>query len=195
MLHSGPDAVHYLSFQQHLIVVMAVITFISIVIILPVNFQGILIADKNAFGHTTISNLPPDSPLLWIHVIVAIFYVPLVVLIMRRASGRNAFKTAPTRTIMATNISQNDCNRTIIRNYVKELFPDMNIEDIQLAYNISKLTEVVEEYERIRNARIYCELHKSPVQPIQAMPKCYTCNTVDALEYYQERVSNACTVY
>lgn len=37
--HSGPDAVHYLSFQQHLIVVMGIISFISIVIILPINFQ------------------------------------------------------------------------------------------------------------------------------------------------------------
>lgn len=187
LLHSGPDAVHYLSFQEHLMVVMAIITLISIVIILPVNYHGSLIIDKHNFGHTTISNLPPDSPLLWIHVIVAIIYVPLIVLIMRRASGRNAFKTAPTRTIMATNISRNDCNRTIIRNYVKELFPDMNIEDIELAYNISKLTEVVEEYERVRDARIYCEIHKTPGQPIKAMPKCYTCNTVDALEYYQEK--------
>lgn len=187
LLHSGPDAVHYLSFQQHLITVMAIITFISIVIILPVNFQGVLIADTHAFGHTTISNLPADSPLLWIHVIVAITYVPLVVLIMRRTSGRNAFKTAPTRTIMATNISRNDCNRTIIRNYVKELFPDMNIQDIELAYNISELTEVVEEYERIRDARIYCEVHKVPGQPIKAMPNCFTCTTIDALEYYQEK--------
>lgn len=168
-------------------VVMAIITFISIVIILPVNVQGDLIPDINVFGHTTISNLRPDSSLLWIHVLVAIGYVPLVVLIMRRTSGRNAFKTAATRTIMATSISQNDCNRQIIRNYIKELFPDMNIEDIELAYNISKLTELVEEFERIRDARIYCEIHKTPGQSIKAMPNCYTCNTVDALEYYQER--------
>lgn len=37
--HAGPDAVHYLSFQQHLITVMGVISFISIVIILPINFH------------------------------------------------------------------------------------------------------------------------------------------------------------
>lgn len=187
LLHSGPDAVHYLSFQQHLMMVMAIITFISIVIILPVNFHGVLIADKQVFGHTTISNLPADSPLLWIHVITAITYVPLVVLIMRRASGRNAFKTAPTRTIMATNISKKDCNRTVIRNYIKELFPDMNIEEIELAYNIAKLTEVVEEYERIRDARIFCEAHKTPGQSVRAIPNCFTCSTVDALEYYQEQ--------
>lgn len=189
LLHSGPDAVHYLSFQQHLIFVMAIITFISIVIILPVNYQGDLSGDTNSLGHTTISNLNPKSPLLWIHVFVAIFYVPLVVLVMRRASGRNAFKTASTRTIMATNISQADCNRQIIRNYVKELFPDVHIEDIQLAYNIARLTEVVDEYEKTVEARIYCELHRSGRGPVMASPSCFTCTTIDALEYYQERES------
>jgi hypothetical protein len=46
--HSGPDAVHYLSFQQHLIVVMGIVAFVSIVIILPINFQvSSLNQDKN----------------------------------------------------------------------------------------------------------------------------------------------------
>lgn len=188
-MHSGPDAVHYLSFQQHLMTVMAIIMCISIGIILPVNFQGDHSGgDTNSLAHTTISNLKPESSLLWIHVIVAIFYVPLVVLVMRRASGRNAFKTANTRTIMATNISHSDCNKTIIRNYVKELFPDVIIEDIQLAYNIAKLTEVVEEYEKTVEARIYCELHRNR-GALLASPSCFTCQTVDALEFYQERES------
>ena len=64
LLHSGADAVGYLSFQQHLMFVMACITFISIVIILLVNCQGILIDHVNAFRHTTISNLPVNSSLL-----------------------------------------------------------------------------------------------------------------------------------
>lgn len=186
LMHSGPDAVHYLSFQQHLMFVMAIITLISITIILPVNYQGDLTGDVQSLGHTTISNLSPNSPLLWIHVCVAIFYIPLVVLIMRRASGRNAFKTASTRTIMATNISNSDCNKTTIKNYVNELFPDVNIEDIQLAYNIARLTEVVEEYEKTLEARIYCEIHRNRYK-ILASPNCFTCKTVDAFEYYQDR--------
>lgn len=184
--HSGPDAVHYLSFQQHLMMVMAIITVISIVIILPVNFQGTLSGDVNSFGHTTISNLAPDSPLLWIHVIVAICYAPLIVLVMRRSSGRNAFKTAATRTIMATNISQADCSSTTITTYIQELFPDVRVEDVQLAYNIGRLTEVAEEYERILEARIYCDAHKSRA-PVRAAPHWYSCKTVDGLEYYQDR--------
>lgn len=186
LMHSGPDAVHYLSFQQHLMTVMAIITVVSIAIILPVNYSGSLTGDVNSLGHTTISNLSPESPLLWIHVLVAIAYVPLVVLIMRRASGRNAFKTASTRTIMVTNIGQSDCNKTVIRNYMRELFPDINIEDVQLAYSIAQLTDVVEEYEKTVEARIYCELHRDPF-PVLATPTRCGCATVDGLEFYGGR--------
>lgn len=187
LTHSGPDAVHYLSFQRHLMTVMAIMTTISIAIILPINFSGTLGGDRNSFGHTTISNLDPESPLMWAHVIFAIAYVPMVVLIMRRASGRNAFKTAPTRTVMATNVTQPDCDKRVIRTYLQQLFPDVGIDDIQLAYNISSLIKAAEEYERIVDARIFCEVHRNrDREPVQAQLSCFTCQKVDALEYYKE---------
>lgn len=108
LLHSGPDAVHYLSFQQHLMAVMAVVTLISLGLILPINFLNgpeNNPYDVNTFARTTMANLPPDSAWLWVHTIITILYIPLVVLVMRRSSGRNAFKKAATRTIMISNIS------------------------------------------------------------------------------------------
>ncbi|KFB46251.1 hypothetical protein ZHAS_00014252 [Anopheles sinensis] len=186
LTHSGPDAVHYLSFQRHLMAVMGIMTVVSIAIILPINFSGTLSGDKNSFGHTTISNLDPDSPSMWAHVFFAIAYVPMVVLIMRRASGRNAFKTAPTRTIMATNISQGDCSKTVIRTYLHQLFPEVEIQDIQMAYNISRLIKAAEEYERTVEARIFCEAQRKP-NAIEARPLFFSCNKVDALEYYKEK--------
>ncbi|XP_055630167.1 calcium permeable stress-gated cation channel 1 [Toxorhynchites rutilus septentrionalis] len=186
LAHSGPDAVHYLSFQRHLMVLMAIITFISITIILPINFSGTLSGDKHSFGHTTISNLDPDSASMWAHVIFAIAYVPMVVLIMRRASGRNAFKTAPTRTLMATNV-QLDCDKQTIQTYMQELFPDVVVCDVQLAYNISSLIKAAAEYERIVDARIYCEVHRTrDREPVKAKLSCFSCQKVDALEYYKQ---------
>lgn len=186
--HSGPDACHYLSFQQHLIIVMGIITFISIVIILPINFKGNLSGDFNSFSHTTIANLDPNSRLMWIHTIFAILFVPLVVLVMRRSSGRNAVKVAPTRTVMMTDVSKPDCNRTTIQNYLQQVFPDMEIQDVQIAYNIKKLTEVAKEYESVIEARIYCEQHRG----IKARPSCFTCDTVDALEFYKMEEQRLC---
>jgi calcium permeable stress-gated cation channel len=179
--HSGPDAVHYLSFQEHLIIVMAIISFISIVIILPINFNGSLGGDVNSFAHTTIANVEPDSWVMWIHTTFAILFVPLVVLVMRRSSGRNAVKVAPTRTVMMSGIEKPDCNRTTIQNYLQQIFPDTEIRDVQVAYNIKKLTEVAKEYESVIEARIYCEQHRE----ITAKPACLTCETVDALEFYK----------
>lgn len=186
--HSGPDAVHYLSFQQHLICVMAIILVVSMVIVLPINCQGTLAGDSWSFGHSTISNLEADSGWLWVHVLVAIAYVPLVVLVMRRASGRNAFKTAASRTIMITDISREEYSngKLSLLQYIQQLFPDVQINDFELAYNISKLTEVWKEYERIADARIYCEMHKNH-RPVRAMPNLCTCHTVDGLEYYKQQ--------
>lgn len=186
--HSGPDAVHYLTFQQHLMCVMGIMTAVSLLVILPINCQGELAGDIWSFGHSTLSNLPPESLLLWIHVLVAIAYVPLVVLVMRRTSGRNAFKTAASRTIMITDISREDYSsgRAALQQYFQELFPDVTINDFELAYNISRLTEIWKEYERIADARIYCEIHKNH-RPVQATPHLCTCQTVDGLEFYKEQ--------
>ena len=179
--HSGPDAVHYLSFQEHLIIVMGIITFISIVIILPINFHGMRAGDVNSFAHTTITNVDPSSWVMWIHTTFAILFVPLVVGVMRRSSGRNAVKVASTRTVMMTNVEKPDCNRNTIQNYLQQIFPVMEIRDVQIAYNIKKLTELAREYESVIEARIYCEQHRG----ITARPGCFTCETVDALEFYK----------
>ncbi|KAH8371222.1 hypothetical protein KR093_006683 [Drosophila rubida] len=187
LLHSGPDAVHYLSFQQHLMAVMAIVTIISLAIILPINFlngPSNDFYDVNAFGRTTMANLEPQSPWLWVHTIITILYIPLVVLIMRRSSGRNAFKKAATRTIMISNISSSDRNKTVIRNYMQELFPDVSIESVSIAYNISRLFVRNAEFERAREARIYCEQHRNR-DTLMAKPDMCSCKKENAYEYYQ----------
>jgi calcium permeable stress-gated cation channel len=151
--------------------------------------QGDLSGDKNSFSHTTIANLDPNSPLLWVHTIFAILFVPLVVLVMRRSTGRNAFKVAPTRTVMATGLVKPDCNRQLIQNYLQQLFPDIEIRDIQMAFNIKKLSDVAMEYEKVVEARIYCEQHRGS---IKARPSCCTCATVEALEFYKNEEQRLC---
>ncbi len=36
-------------------------------------FQG----DSTSFGHTTISNLPADAEVLWVHIVIAVLFIPL----------------------------------------------------------------------------------------------------------------------
>ena len=54
---AGPDAVQYLRFQIYLIAFLALLTLLSISVILPINFQGENYGNKSDFGHTTIINL------------------------------------------------------------------------------------------------------------------------------------------
>jgi calcium permeable stress-gated cation channel len=60
------------------------------------------------------------------------------------------------------------------------------VEDIQIAYNIKKLVTVADEFSRVHEARIYCEAHRN-MSELKAMPNCFTCKTVDALEYYKDQ--------
>ena len=54
---AGPDAVQYLRFQRFLIALLSLVMVLSICIILPINYQGVLFGKKSEFGHTTITNL------------------------------------------------------------------------------------------------------------------------------------------
>lgn len=57
---------------------------------------------------------------------------------------------------------------------------------------IFKYNKICDEYfvilESVIEARIYCEQHRG----IQARLSCFTCNTVDALEYYKSEEQRLC---
>uniref|UniRef100_A0A665VQM3 Transmembrane protein 63Ba n=1 Tax=Echeneis naucrates TaxID=173247 RepID=A0A665VQM3_ECHNA len=85
----GEDAVHYLSFQRHIIGLLVVVGVLSVGIILPVNFSGNLLGD---FGRTTIANLDTDNTLLWLHTTFAFLYLLLTVYSMRRHTSKMHYK-------------------------------------------------------------------------------------------------------
>lgn len=183
----GPDAVLYLSFQRYLMYLMTITMVISVSIILPINFQGLLQGDQYSFGHTTISNLDPKSNLLWIHVVISILLVPITLVIMRKCSSHIPTKQFSSKTIMITNIAPQHRKVEDITGYFKLLFPNVTIKDVQLAYNISKLTSYDKQRESAHEAKVYCEIHHK--DNLKAYLKggfvcCCCCPSVDALEYY-----------
>uniref|UniRef100_A0AAY4DIT7 Transmembrane protein 63A n=1 Tax=Denticeps clupeoides TaxID=299321 RepID=A0AAY4DIT7_9TELE len=85
----GVDAVHYLSFQRHLITLMLLICVASVTIILPVNLSGNLLGnDPYSFGRTTIGNLQKDNNLLWLHTVFAVLYLALTVGLLRHHTSQ-----------------------------------------------------------------------------------------------------------
>lgn len=181
----GPDAVHYLSFQRHLITLMFIITLISIGIILPINFQGTnLQVDASAFSRTTLTNLNGTSSWLWVHTLISISFLPLSVLIMRRCTGRKPAPPSMTGTIMITNLSRGDRNEATIRAYFAHNFPHIQIVDLRLAYNINQLIEVQEKKEMVTEALIYTDTYlKKTGKRIMVHPK-WCGPEIDGLEFY-----------
>uniref|UniRef100_A0AAZ3PC62 Transmembrane protein 63Ba n=1 Tax=Oncorhynchus tshawytscha TaxID=74940 RepID=A0AAZ3PC62_ONCTS len=85
----GEDAVHYLSFQRHIIGLLVVVGVLSVAIVLPVNFSGNLLGD---FGRTTIANLDANNMLLWLHTTFAFLYLLLTVYSMRRHTSKMHYR-------------------------------------------------------------------------------------------------------
>ncbi|KAK9890089.1 hypothetical protein WA026_008899 [Henosepilachna vigintioctopunctata] len=184
----GPDAAHYLSFQKHLLILSTCITCFSMVVILPIHYQGNLQGgDITSFGHTTISNLPPNSNWLWVHVIGCFTLLPLTVYIMRKSSGKKPSATVlSSRTLMITHISRAHRNAEDLKSYFSVRYPGVEIKDIQIAYRVKNLMKYESEREVVLEAKMYCITNNKTdlkVQPYGCII-CCPWRTQNALDYY-----------
>lgn len=184
----GPDASHYLSFQTQLLILKSIITLFALVVILPINFQGTLLGDKTTFGHTTIGNLPADSKWLWVHIMGSVCVVPIMVLLMKKCSGRIPCATAlSSKTVMITNISKLHRNTEDIKSYLLVRYPGIDIKSVKLAYKVKQLINLEKKREKVHEARMYCLSHLQTAD-IKIQPYgCIVCcpwGTKNALEYY-----------
>ncbi|XP_076366962.1 LOW QUALITY PROTEIN: osmosensitive cation channel TMEM63C-like [Tachypleus tridentatus] len=197
---SGYDAVQYLSFQRHIILYMFIICVVSLVIVLPVNFQGNLEGDSKTFGHTTLSNLNPHSPLLWVHVGLAFVFLPLGIFFMRRFSLNLSIvenESLIGRSLMITGIPKEHCSRNILLQHFQEAYPEFIIQDIYVAYDVKKLIKLDRQRETAMQAKLWCEtVYKETglrprMRPYTCGRMCVCgdacgCPQVDGLEYYTE---------
>ncbi|XP_044765184.1 calcium permeable stress-gated cation channel 1 [Coccinella septempunctata] len=184
----GPDAAHYLSFQKHLLILSFCVTCFSLIVILPIHYQGNLQGDDvTSFGHTTISNLPATSKWLWVHVAACFTLLPLSVYIMRKSSGKRPSATVlSSRTLMITHISRSQRNVEDLKNYFSVRYPGVEIKDIQIAYRVKKLMKYEMERETVREAKSYCVTNNKTdlkVQPYGCII-CCPWKTENALQYY-----------
>ena len=175
------------------------------------------------FGHTTISNLNGTDDMIWIHVIVVILFFPLGILIMRRFSvslqineGNSDQEgldenyrdrredVVSSRTLMIAGIPPGYCTKEMLRRHFTEAYPECPVQEVQPAYDVSKLTSLDGKRERARKARLYCESEAAQRGAGQQMcphscgivwmkcddgcgsscAHCGGCKSVDALTFY-----------
>ncbi|UJR30010.1 hypothetical protein I4U23_017555 [Adineta vaga] len=192
----SPDAYYYLLFHTYLIGYLLFVTVFSLAIILPVNFQGNQGTREQKFAHTTIANLAPDSPLLWVHACASILFVLVgivVAYLYTNATRYYAKEEMASRTLMIRGIPPNVCDEEKLNTYFHEAYPTLEITHLTLAYNIAMLQHVYKRREL--NLRIWQQskkmLEQSGERPVVYNNKCgqmcgCCAKEIDAIDYYEK---------
>jgi len=201
----GPDAVQYLRFQKYILIFIFLITIVSLAVILPLNFQGTQLGNTTDFGHTTLANLNPnnerDSFILWIHVAIAFLMFPAAIFLMRRFSiGLKMTDTnlKITRTVAVENIPKKLCTINYLKQHLSEAYPEFKVCDIQVAYNVARLTALSFNLENVIDSKKFCKRYKAHHNmELQMVPvdcaRCCRClclpcvGRVPCMEYFMEQ--------
>uniref|UniRef100_A0A3Q0SIY5 Transmembrane protein 63A n=1 Tax=Amphilophus citrinellus TaxID=61819 RepID=A0A3Q0SIY5_AMPCI len=192
----GMDAVHYLSFQRHLIVLLVILTVLSICVILPVNMTGDLLKNETQkFGQTTIGNLQKGN-LLWLHTVFAVVYLILTALLLQRhvsqMKGMRRETVSARNTLFVCSLPK-EATEEDIKTHFAEAYPSCQVCTVTLAYDVAKLMYL--DKERIhagKNLWYYEHVLDKKGQRVFITPRmcghlccCTSCVKVDAIEYYR----------
>ncbi|KAI4879103.1 hypothetical protein NFI96_014442, partial [Prochilodus magdalenae] len=194
----GLDAVTYLAFQRHIILLMAVVCLLSLTIILPVNLSGSLLDDNpQNFGRTTVANVPAQNSFLWLHSIFALLYFVITVLCMAHHSSRLEYKEDEkvARTLMITNIPREISDPGLITKHLHEAYPSCTVTDICFCFDVQKLMKLDSERRKAMKGRMYFTTKSQKegrimikTHPCAQILCCDMCGfeQVDAEQYYSE---------
>uniref|UniRef100_A0A672I941 Transmembrane protein 63B n=1 Tax=Salarias fasciatus TaxID=181472 RepID=A0A672I941_SALFA len=191
----GEDAVHYLSFQRHIIGLLVVVGVLSVGIVLPVNFSGDLL-ENNAysFGRTTIANLKTN--LLWLHTSFAFMYLLLTVYSMRRHTSKMHYKEDDLvkRTLFINGISKY-AEEAQIKQHFEQAYENCTVLEARICYNVAKLMSLNAERYAHNTIHKYYLMAKEHV-PTMINPKpcghlcCCAiagCEEEEAVSFYTKR--------
>ncbi|XP_049320077.1 calcium permeable stress-gated cation channel 1 [Astyanax mexicanus] len=194
----GIDAVTYLAFQRHIILLMAVVCLLSLTIILPINLSGSLLDDSpQNFGRTTVANLPAQNTFLWLHSIFAFLYFVITVLCMAHHSSRLEYKEDEkvARTLMITNIPREISDPGLITKHLHEAYPSCTVTDICFCFDVQKLMKLDSDRRKAMKGRMYFTTKSQKdgrimikTHPCAQILCCDVCGfeQVDAEQYYSE---------
>uniref|UniRef100_A0A8C1T1M8 Transmembrane protein 63Ba n=1 Tax=Cyprinus carpio TaxID=7962 RepID=A0A8C1T1M8_CYPCA len=150
----GEDAVHYLSFQRHIIGLLVVVGVLSVGIVLPVNFSGNLL-ENNAysFGRTTIANLKSGNNLLWLHTTFAFLYLLLTVYSMRRHTSKMHYKEDDLVRVLSL------LNFRLFVFISRKAYENCVVLDARICYDVAKLMSLESERKKAeRSKKFYTDL-------------------------------------
>uniref|UniRef100_A0A671YN97 Transmembrane protein 63B n=1 Tax=Sparus aurata TaxID=8175 RepID=A0A671YN97_SPAAU len=179
----GEDAVHYLSFQRHIIGLLVVVGVLSVGIILPVNFSGNLL-ENNAysFGRTTIANLDAE-------VFTSELYS------MRRHTSKMHYKEDDLvkRTLFVNGISKY-AEESEIKQHFEHAYENCVVLEARICYNVARLMSLNSERKKTeRSKKFFLDLQAKEHDITMINPKpcghlccCIIkgCEQEEAVSYY-----------
>ncbi|XP_035474036.2 CSC1-like protein 1 [Scophthalmus maximus] len=193
----GMDAVHYLSFQRHLIVLLVIMTVASLSVILPVNLSGDLLGNEaKDFGRTTIGNLQKGNNLLWLHTVFAVLYLILTVIVLRRHTTqiKGISRETARNSLFVCSVPKTATEESV-RVHFKEAYPTCQVCAVTVGFDVAKLMQL--DKERIqagKNLRYYERVLERTGQPELINPRlcghlccCGNSEKVDAIAYYSTK--------
>ncbi|KAM7375803.1 hypothetical protein PAMP_005571 [Pampus punctatissimus] len=194
----GIDAITYLSFQRHIILLMTVVCLLSLAVILPVNFSGNLLGDSpENFGRTTLANVNAKDRLLWLHSVFALVYFIITLLCMAHHSIQLEYREDEkvARTLMITSVPKEISDPGLITKHFHEAYPSCTVTDIRFCFDVHKLMRLDLERRKAMKGRLYfaTKAQKEGKIMIKTHPcaQIFCCDIcgfekVDAEQYYSE---------
>uniref|UniRef100_A0A8C6PJC6 Transmembrane protein 63C n=1 Tax=Nothobranchius furzeri TaxID=105023 RepID=A0A8C6PJC6_NOTFU len=193
----GIDAVTYLSFQRHILLLMTVVSLLSLAVILPVNFSGNLQDGPENFGRTTLANVSAKDSFLWLHSIFALVYFIITLLCMAHHSTQLEFRgdEKVSRTLMITSIPREISDPGLITKHFHEAYPSCTVTDIRFCFDVHKLMKLDLERRKAMKGRLYFTTKAQKEGKVMIMTHpcaqifcCDICGfeKVDAEQYYSE---------
>uniref|UniRef100_A0A7N6B364 Transmembrane protein 63B n=1 Tax=Anabas testudineus TaxID=64144 RepID=A0A7N6B364_ANATE len=200
----GEDAVHYLSFQRHIIGLLVVVGVLSVGIVLPVNFSGDLLG-KNSSIHPpihiqtfTLQLHPRLTNLLWLHTSFAFMYLLLTVYSMRRHTSKMHYKEDDLvkRTLFINGISKY-AEESQIKQHFEQAYENCVVLEARICYNVAKLMALNAERKKTeRSKKFFTDLMAKEHVPTMINPKpcghlcCCAiagCEEEEAVSFYTKR--------
>ncbi|KAM4696102.1 CSC1-like protein 1 [Rhinophrynus dorsalis] len=192
----GEDAIHYFSFQRHMICLLAIVSILSVGVILPVNLNGKLQgSDPYNFGRTTIANLQRGDNLLWLHIVTCLIILITTVAFLRRHTSSIHYKDEYTvkQTLFITGLPT-DITEETIRLHFSEDYPSCQVLGVHLCYDVADLIRLSKEIKKAeKNLAYYTKQFNATrerafINPNPCGQLCWCtvhiCDPEDAIMYY-----------
>ncbi|XP_062850753.1 CSC1-like protein 1 [Trichomycterus rosablanca] len=196
----GMDAVYYLSFQRHLIILLLIVCVLSVSVILPVNLSGNLLGnDPYSFGRTTIANLQQGDKLLWLHTVFAVLYLILTVALLKHHTSqmKGSKRETARKTLFICSVPTT-ASEDNLKIHFTEAYPTCHVNDVHLSYDVAKLIYLTTAKNRAEKNLLYYRkvlecygrrevINPRPCRHFCSCCPCQACEGVDAIEYYSSQ--------